>query len=122
MTVEEKLAAKKPITKRDVAKFLGGKAAGLGGMLLTDGILIPVAFSSSKAFKHPRLMCALGLWTTYCVSFKVFMDCDKLGTEVTDEICDIIVTLDDIRKLNAEIKKEKEVNVNNAEVLEEETE
>lgn len=111
MTIEEKvdesIKKKKPLTKRDVAKFIGGRAAAIGGMCMTDSVLVPVAFEASKVFKHRNLMLTAFLWTTYCASVEAAVGCQALGEKTVDEICDLIIKLDDIHKIGVEIKEDK---------------
>lgn len=105
MTDVEMTLKSKPLTKRDVAKFIGGKMAGWGSMIVTDSFMLQFGLPMAKAFKHSKIASASIFMATLAVSYKVGSKTEEYADEFIDDLCDCIVMIDDFYK---EVKKTKD--------------
>jgi len=95
----------KPLTKRDVAKFIGSKMAGWGSMIVTDSFMLQFGLPMAKTFKHSKIASASVFMATLAVSYKVGSKTEDYADEFIDDLCDCIVMIDDFCK---EAKKTKD--------------
>lgn len=95
----------KPLTKRDVAKFIGKKMAGWGSVIVSDSFMLQFGLPAAKAFKHPKFASASVFMATLAVSYKVGLKTEEYADEFIDDVCDCIVMIDDFCK---EAKKTKD--------------
>ena len=95
----------KPLTKRDVAKFIGGKMAGWGSVIVSDSFMLQFGLPATKAFKHSKFAAASVFMATLAVSYKVGSKTEEYAEEFIDDLCDCLVMVDDFYK---EVKKSKD--------------
>ena len=105
MTDMKKTFETEPLTKRDVAKFIGGKMAGWGSMIVTDSFMLHFGLPMAKAFKHSKIASASVFMATLAVSYKAGSKTEEYADEFIDDLCDCIVMIDDFCK---EVKKSKD--------------
>lgn len=83
------------LTKRDIARFIGGRFSKYGTMMITEGACIQFGYPLANTMKHKILGKTAVCIAALAISMKTSEYGQKLGEELVDDVCDCVVIIDD---------------------------